>query len=60
VAITRHGQTIGYYIPARADVNDQEIPALRRAVEQLATLLTAHGITEDEVVREFRAHRTHR
>ncbi len=57
VAITRHGQTIGYYIPARGRVDEQEQVALRRAVEQLADLLAEHGISEDEVVRDFRARR---
>jgi len=57
VAVTRHGQTVGYYIPARGDVDEQELLGLKRAVEQLAALLAEHGISEDEVVREFRARR---
>ncbi|MBI2887096.1 MAG: type II toxin-antitoxin system Phd/YefM family antitoxin [Chloroflexi bacterium] len=57
VAITRHGQTVGYYIPARRKENEQELAALREAVSQLEGLLTEHGITEDEVVREFRTRR---
>ena len=57
VAITRHGHTIGYYIPARGQVDQQELLALKRAVEQLAALLAEHGISEDEIVREFRARR---
>ncbi len=57
VAITRHGQTVGYYVPARGKVNEQELAALKEAVSQLAALLAEHGITEGEVVREFRARR---
>ena len=57
VAITRHGQTVGYYIPARGGLDEQELLALKRAVEQLEALLAEHGIGEDEVVREFRARR---
>ena len=57
VAITRHGQTVGYYIPARAGVDQQELLALKRAVEQLEALLAEHGIGEDEIVRELRARR---
>jgi antitoxin (DNA-binding transcriptional repressor) of toxin-antitoxin stability system len=57
VAITRHGQTVGYFVPAKAKVDEAELVALRQAVEQLEALLTEHGITEDEVVREFRARR---
>lgn len=47
VAITRHGQTVGYYIPARGEVDQQELLALRQAVEQLAGLLAEHGISEE-------------
>ncbi len=57
VAITRHGQTVGYYIPTRSQVNEQELLSLRRAIEELEALLVDHGISEDEVVREFRSHR---
>jgi PHD/YefM family antitoxin component YafN of YafNO toxin-antitoxin module len=58
VAITRHGQTIGYYIPARGQIDEQELLSLKRAIEQLEALLAEHGISEDEVVREFRSHRS--
>ena len=57
VAITRHGQTVGYYVPARGKIDQQELAALKQAVSQLETLLTEHGITEDEVVGEFRTRR---
>ena len=57
VAITRHGQTVGYYIPARHDVERQEMRALIHAVGQMEALLAEHGITEDEVIREFRSRR---
>lgn len=57
VAVTRHGQTVGYYIPARGKVDEEEAHALKRAVEKLGALLSEHGISEDEVVREFRAGR---
>lgn len=57
VAVTRHGQTLGYYIPARGEVDEQELHAVKRAVEQLGALLDEHGISEEEVVREFRSRR---
>ena len=57
VAITRHGQTVGYYVPAREKIDEQERAALEAAVGQLETLLAEHGIGEDEVVREFRVRR---
>ena len=60
VAITRHGLTVGYYIPARATMDEREQLALRQAVAQLESLLGEHGITEDEILSEFRARRAHR
>ena len=57
VAVTRHGRTIGYYIPARGEVDHQELLALKRAVEQFAALLAEHGISEEDVVGEFRTRR---
>ncbi len=59
VAITRHGQTIGYYVPARVKMPDEEQQALTRAVEQLASLLADHGVSEDEIVRAFQARPPH-
>lgn len=57
VAITRHGQTVGYYVPARGAADEQELLTLRQAVSQMQTLLSERGIGEDEIVREFRARR---
>ncbi len=59
VAITRNKRTVGYYIPAGGRIDDKELQALKRAVEQLATVLAEHGISEDEVVSAFRARRAH-
>ncbi len=57
VAITRHGQTVGYYVPAHGRVDEQELVALKQAVGQLEALLAEHGLGEDEVGREYRARR---
>jgi antitoxin (DNA-binding transcriptional repressor) of toxin-antitoxin stability system len=53
VAITRHGQTVGYFIPARQNGQEEQISALWRAIERLSRLLAEYGIDEEEVVREF-------
>lgn len=58
VAITRHGETIGFYIPARRKPHEEEIGALKRAGERLSSLIEASGATEDELVSEFKALRT--
>lgn len=54
VAITRHGETIGFYIPAHPSRKTADLDALRRAAEQLDALLAASGATEDELVNEFK------
>jgi antitoxin (DNA-binding transcriptional repressor) of toxin-antitoxin stability system len=55
VAITRHGETIGFYVPARRRLNEEDLEALRRAGERLSSLLAAAGAHEDELVSEFKA-----
>jgi len=55
LAITRHGQTVGYYVPARTGPDEQNIVDYREAVDALRALVESHGIAEDEVVSEFRA-----
>lgn len=55
VAITRHGETVGYYIPTRHHVEQAELDALKQAAMVLEKLLVSHGVTEDELFQEFRA-----
>ncbi len=54
VAITRHGDTIGYFIPTRHKRSVAERTALKEAAAQLDALLAAKGITEDELVADFK------
>jgi PHD/YefM family antitoxin component YafN of YafNO toxin-antitoxin module len=54
VTITRHGDTIGYYIPARRKRTDAERTALREAASRLQEALAEEGITDDEVSGDFK------
>lgn len=54
VAVTRHGETIGYFIPSREVKAVDEVAALKIAAAKLDELLAAEGISEDELVAEFR------
>lgn len=54
LAITRHGETIGFFIPTRRKRTDEEKAALDRAAAQLDKMLAERGITEDELVEEFK------
>jgi antitoxin (DNA-binding transcriptional repressor) of toxin-antitoxin stability system len=55
VAITRHGETIGFYVPARRRPSEAYLEALRRAGEKLSALIAASGASEEEMVSEFKA-----
>ncbi len=55
VAVTRHGETVGYYIPTRHQAEKSELDDLKLAAQQLEKLLASHGVTEDELFSEFRA-----
>ena len=54
VAITRHGDTIGYYIPARRKRSEAERTALKEAAAQIDGLLAGMGLTEDDAVKDFK------
>jgi len=54
VAITRHGDTVGYYIPARRKRSEAERSALREAASRLQKMLEAEGISEEEVITDFK------
>ncbi len=57
IVITAHGETIGYYIPARPAPQAQKIEALKDAVTKLSALLEASGVDADSIVAEFQAER---
>ena len=60
VAITRHGDTIGYYIPARRKRSEAERSALKEAAVRLQQALEAEGISEEEILKDFKRWRAGR
>jgi PHD/YefM family antitoxin component YafN of YafNO toxin-antitoxin module len=54
LAITRHGDTIGYFIPARRKRSEAERAALKEASARWQEILDAEGISEEEAVADFR------
>ena len=54
IAITRHGETVGYYIPARPIPDKAEIDALKTAASRLDSLLAEAGVNEEKMLTEFR------
>lgn len=60
VAITRHGDTVGYYIPARRKRSEAERSALREAASRLQKMLEAEGISAEEIITDFKRWRASR
>jgi PHD/YefM family antitoxin component YafN of YafNO toxin-antitoxin module len=60
VTITRHGDTVGYYLPARRRRSEAERSALRQAAARLQEMLAAEGITENEIIADFKRWRSGR
>ncbi len=54
VAITRHGDTVGYYIPARRKRTEADRAALKQAASRLQEALAAEGISEEEILKDFK------
>ena len=54
LAITRHGDTVGFYIPARRKRTDAEKAAFQEASSRWQQVLDSKGITEDDAVADFK------
>lgn len=54
MAILRHGDTVGYYIPARRKRSETERIALKEAASRLQQVLASQGISEEEILAEFK------
>lgn len=53
LAITRHGDTIGYYLPRKRKTTEAEWKVLDEAHARLQAEMNAAGVTEDDIVKEF-------
>ena len=56
VAVTRHGQTVGYFIPTQGQA-DADLAALKKAGKTLDQLLAAQGVDVEDIVADFKAAR---
>lgn len=53
IAVTKHGQTVGYYLPAKPKPSETDRLALETAGKALDEMLAEHGICEEELVDDF-------
>lgn len=60
VAITRHGATIGVFVPTRPKPSQADLEALRIAGEKMQELIATAGTTEDEIMEDFKRLRRER
>ena len=56
VAVTRHGHTVGYFIPTHGHAN-ADLAALKKASTTLDQLLAAQGIDIEDVIADFKTAR---
>jgi antitoxin (DNA-binding transcriptional repressor) of toxin-antitoxin stability system len=54
VAITRHGETLGFYIPAHKRDRRAELKTMRAAAKELDEMITSWGATEDQLLEEYK------
>lgn len=54
LAITRHGETLGFFIPAQKRSRKAEVEAMRAAAKELDAMIAAWGTSEDELMQEYK------
>ena len=54
VAITRHGATIGIYLPTRPKPSQADLETLRAAGEKLDAMIATAGTSEEELMEDFK------
>lgn len=57
IEVTRHGQTIGFYIPVPKRPSQSERDALLEAGRRMQEEMTRLGITEEELAADFKTWR---
>jgi hypothetical protein len=54
LAITRHGETLGFYIPAQRRSRKLELAAMHAAAKDLDEMIASWGATEEELMSEYK------
>ena len=54
LAITRHGETLGFFIPTQKRNRNAEVEAMRAAAKELDSMIAEWGTNEDELMREYK------
>lgn len=54
LAIMRHGETLGFYIPAQKRSRKAELDAMRAAAKDLDEMIASWGASEEELMDEYK------
>ena len=54
IAVTKHGRTVGFYIPVRRVASAEDLAAFREAGQTLHALMAEQGVSEEELVEDFK------
>jgi antitoxin (DNA-binding transcriptional repressor) of toxin-antitoxin stability system len=54
LAIMRHGETLGYYIPAQKRSRKADLEAMRAAAKDLDKMIASWGAGEDDLMEEYK------
>jgi len=54
LAITRHGETLGFFIPAQKRNRKAAVEAMRAAAKELDAIIASWGASEDELMGEYK------
>jgi hypothetical protein len=54
LAIMRHGETLGFYIPAQKRNRKAELEAMRAAAKDLDRMIASWGVSENELMEEYK------
>ncbi|MEM9777453.1 MAG: type II toxin-antitoxin system prevent-host-death family antitoxin [Chloroflexota bacterium] len=57
IAITSHGEPIGYFIPVGKQPSERDFEALMRASEKISSMLADLDVDIDELVEDFKKSR---
>jgi antitoxin (DNA-binding transcriptional repressor) of toxin-antitoxin stability system len=55
LAIMRHGETLGFYIPAQKRDRKAELDAMRAAAKDLDQMIASWGASEEELMEEYKS-----
>ena len=54
IEVSRHGQTVGYFVPVRKKSDRADLEAFLTAARKVEALLSDREIDEEELMQEFK------